>query len=151
MMLATLLLSFQNYVFFMFANDSIKIAVGVPSVVIAFIIEGVICCKLTDSKWETFQLFILLDNIFIALVAALLGFIGMILLLFGSSMNALFGVLIAILCISFICLTGTYRVMLGKAKFPRYQVISMKITLILGSLAYLILAVYYMQNTISLK
>ena len=95
-------------------------------------------------------MFILLDNIFIALIAALLGFTGMLMILFGT-IDVINGILISILCLCYISFAGTYRIMLAKGKYPRYQVISMKIVLILSCLAYLILATYYMQNDIPLK
>lgn len=122
-------------------------AVGIPIVLFSFTIQILVSCKMTETKWEMFQLYILLDNIFVALAAALVGFVGMLNIIFGN-MEPIYLVLMIILCLSYTFFTGSYRVILAKCKFPRYQVIAAKIFLLVDCLAFLILATYYMQNPV---
>ena len=102
-------------------------------------------CKYSQSKWQMFQLYIILDNILIALITAIVGYVGIVLLLYSAIMNNLIITEIVCLCFVFVTYTGNYRVILANCSFTKSKLIISKVSLLLGCAGYLILGAYFMS------
>ena len=91
------------------------------------------------------QLYILLDNILVAMIAAIVGYVGIVLIMYSAIMNSLIITEIVCLSIVFVAFVGNFRVILANCELERYQVIVSKLVLILCCIAFLILGAYFMS------
>lgn len=77
-------ISFQNIIF-VFTNDELaKGYMSIAIMIITIIITTITTYSLSRDFWKVFNLYILLDNIFLTQVASSFGFIGFLLVLYDG-------------------------------------------------------------------
>lgn len=119
------------------AYMSISIAL---STVCFSMISTYLLCK---DKWKIFNLYILLDNIFLAQVASSFGFIGFLLVIYyGYWYQVITMVAFPLEIIFFV---GNFRVMMLHVKWSKWRVILFKLVLLADSAVFFEIGAYYMS------
>ena len=146
MMLSSLLICYINFVYLFLANYYASVSVTGVKILITFTTNIICSCKYSQSKWQMFQIYILLDNILVALIAGMVGYIGVVFLFYSAILDAI--IITEMACVSIVLITfaGSFRVLLANCQFKRYQVIVSKLSLILGCIGFLILGAYFMST-----
>ncbi len=92
-----------------------------------------------------FHLYILLDNILVALFASIVGFVG-ILIIVMTEANVYFIIIIIFMCLNLIIMAGTFRILLVYCYWKTWHIISGKLCILLSCGAYLIIAADIILN-----
>ena len=97
-------------------------------------------CIMSNSIYEMFCLYILLDSIFLAFVVALAGIVGLQMITEAQSPNLIIGTRFSttLVTLSFFFMAGAFRIYLTNGIWKRYQIIITKLGLVMSSLAFLI-------------
>lgn len=144
MLLITFCISFQNIILVFTTNELSK---GYMSIALAF---STICISLLSTyrlckdKWKIFNLYILLDNIFLTEVASCFGFIGFLLLINDGYWYQTITMLAFPLEIVFF--VGNFRILMLQVRWSKWRVILFKLVLLADSAVFFEIGAYYMSN-----
>lgn len=135
--------SFQN-IPLVFTNDEVmkgymSIAIMVTTIIITIITTYSLC----RDSWKVFNLYILLDNIFLTQVASSFGFIGFLLVIYDGHWYQVISMLAFPVEILFF--VGNFRIMMLLVKWSKWRVILYKLVLLADSAVFFEIGAYYMS------
>lgn len=143
-LIVTFCISFQNIILVFTSNELSK---GYMSIVIAL---STVCISLLSTynlcknKWKIFNLYVLLDNIFLTQVASCFGFIGFLLLIYDDYWYQVITMLAFPLEIIFF--VGNFRILMLQVKWSKWRIILFKLVLLADSAVFFEIGAYYMSN-----
>ena len=141
-----LFLSYINIPIFLGDNVDLIIALIFVQIALCFIIFITNSCFLAQTKSDLCYLYFLFDTIFVAICTAVVGFIGILTITMPPN-NPQAYVVSILMNICLFLFGGNSRVILSYCKYRKWQVVLFKMSLLLGLLAYLVLAAYFMKNS----
>lgn len=127
------------------APQNVIMPIIIVVIVFTYFVFFIVSCIYSASKTNMCQLFFLVDNIFVAAAASIVGFVGMLVIImppesYVYAINVLMN-------IEFLLLVGVYRIVLANCNWAKWKVICTKITLLISCMAYLILAAHFIINS----
>ena len=81
-LLTSFCLSFQNVLLVFTRNEQNKGIMSIVVMLCIILVSVITTLSLTKDKWKIFNLYILLDNIFLVQVASAFGFVGFVLVIY---------------------------------------------------------------------
>jgi hypothetical protein len=135
--------SFQN-IFMVFTNDElIKGYLSMAILACTLVITLVTTRSLCTDAWKVFNLYVLLDNIFLTQVASSFGFIGFLLVIYtGNWFEVVSMVAFPLEMVFFV---GNFRVMMLLVKWSKWRVILYKLILLADSALFFEIGAYYLS------
>lgn len=107
------------------------------------IITTITTYSLCRDFWKVFNLYILLDNIFLTQVASSFGFIGFLLVLYDGHWYQIISMLAFPVEILFY--VGNFRIMMLMVKWSKWRVILFKLIMLADSAVFFEIGAYYMS------
>lgn len=136
-------ISFQNIVL-VFTNDELaKGYMSIAIMLVTIIITTFTTYSLCKDFWKVFNLYILLDNIFLTQVASSFGFIGFLLVLYEGHWYQVISMLAFPVEILFY--VGNFRIMMLTVKWSKWRVILFKLIMLADSAVFFEIGAYYMS------
>ena len=99
--------------------------------------------NLCRDKWKIFNLYLLLDNIFLAQVASSFGFVGFLLVLYKENWYQM--ITMIAFPIEILFFVGNFRIMMLSVQWSRWKVILFKLVLLADSAVFFEIGAYYMS------
>ena len=136
-------ISFQNIIM-VFTND--ELIKGYMSMAIlgsTIVITLVTTYSLCRDPWKVFNLYVLLDNIFLTQVASAFGFIGFLLVIYTENWYEV--VSMVAFPLEMVFFVGNFRVMMLLVKWSKWRVILFKLILLADSALFFEIGAYYLS------
>lgn len=135
--------SFQNIIL-VFTNDELEkgymsIVMMIGTISISLFTTYLLC----KDSWKVFNLYILLDNIFLTQVASSFGFIGFLLVVYTGEWYQVIAMMAFPIEILFF--VGNFRIMMLLVKWSKWRVIVFKFILLADSAVFFEIGAYYMS------
>lgn len=136
-------ISFQN-IPLVFTNDEVmKGYMSITIMVVTIIISIITTYTLCSDGWKVFNLYILLDNIFLTQVASSFGFIGFLLVIYDGYWYQVISMMA--FPVEIIFFVGNFRIMMLIVKWSKWRVILYKLVLLADSALFFEIGAYYMS------
>lgn len=142
-LLLTFCISFQNIPLVFTSNEENKGYMSISILVVTICISSITTYSLCRDKWKIFNLYVLLDNIFLAQVASSFGFIGFLLVIYNKHWYQLITMMAYPIEILFF--VGNFRIMMLMVKWSKWKVILFKLVLLADSAVFFEIGAYYMS------
>ena len=117
-----------------------SMVIMVSTVVITIITTYQLC----KDAWKIFNLYVLLDNIFLTQVASSFGFIGFLLVIYSGNWYEVISMIAFPL--EMIFFVGNFRVMMLLVKWSKWRVILYKLILLADSALFFEIGAYYLSS-----
>lgn len=100
------------------------------------------------KNWKVVKrLYFMIDKILMSAILVYIGVLGFILIFLSFTPSAWFyQSLFVLFPVLWLFYTGHFRVMMVYCEWEKWQVITFKITLLIGAMSYFILGIYYLVN-----
>jgi hypothetical protein len=116
-----------------------SIAISLSTIFFSLLTTYLLC----KDKWMIFNLYVLLDNIFLAQVASSFGFVGFLLVIYyGYWYQVITMVAFPVEILFFV---GNFRVMMLHVKWSKWRVILFKLVLLADSAVFFEIGAYYLS------
>lgn len=143
-LITTFCISFQNIILVFTSNEISKAEMSIAISTATVLISIFTTYRLCRNKWKIFNLYILLDNIFLTEVASCFGFVGFLLVLYQGYWYE-FITMIAF-PVEILFMVGNFRIMMSLVKWSKWRVILFKLVLLADSAVFFEIGAYYMSE-----
>lgn len=116
---------------------------SISILVVTICISMITTYNLCKDKWKIFNLYFLLDNIFLAQVASSFGFVGFLLVIYNNYWYQI--ITMMAFPIEIIFFVGNFRIMMLIVKWSKWKVILFKFVLLADSAVFFQIGAYYMS------
>ncbi len=139
----TFCISFQNIPLVFTSNEMNKAYMSIGILLVTLIISLFTTYKLCQDSWKIFNLYVLLDNIFLAQVASSFGFVGFLLVIYTQDWYQV--LTMAAFPLEIIFFVGNFRILMLHVKWSKWKVILFKLILLADSAVFFEIGAYYMS------
>ena len=136
-------ISFQN-IFLVFTNNELtKGYLSIVLIIATILITLTTTYSLSRDFWKIFNLYALLDNIFLTQVASSFGFIGFLLVIYTGNWYEVISMIAFPL--EMIFFVGNFRIMMLYVNWSKWRVILFKLVLLADSALFFEIGAYYLS------
>lgn len=132
--LFTFALSFQNVLLVFTNNEQVKGYFSIGMLIGTILISFITTSQLCKDKWKIFNIYVLLDNIFLAEVASAFGFVGLLMVIYGGYWYQM--IVMISFPIEIIFFVGNFRILMLHVNWSRWRIILYKLVLLADSAAF---------------
>lgn len=142
-LMLTFCISFQNIPLVFTSNEINKAYMSIGILLVTIAVSLFTTYKLCQDYWKIFNLYVLLDNIFLAQVASSFGFVGFLLVIYTQDWYQVFTM--AAFPLEIIFFVGNFRILMLHVKWSKWKVILFKLILLADSAVFFEIGAYYMS------
>lgn len=136
-------ISFQNIPMVFTNNELTKGYLSIGILLTTIVVTITTTYRLCKDPWKIFNLYVLLDNIFLTQVASSFGFIGFLLVIYSGNWYEVMSMIAFPLEMVFF--VGNFRVMMLMVKWSKWRVILYKLILLADSALFFEIGAYYLS------
>jgi hypothetical protein len=116
---------------------------SISILIVTICVSMITTYNLCKDKWKVFNLYLLLDNIFLTQVGSSFGFVGFLLVLYQGNWYQM--ITMMAFPIEILFFVGNFRIMMLSVKWSKWKVILFKLVLLADSAVFFLIGSHYMS------